>query len=306
MINTVLNSVVSLFLIMLLGVYGRRKNIITIEINNGLIDILLNIALPIMIVSSFIFSFDESIKTNIIKAFIYSFTTYLVMIFVSYALVRPIKDEKRTIVHFANVFSNTGYIGFPVLNAIYGPEGVVYGSIFNMFFVIFVWTYGIMVYKGHMEKKELKEELIKALFNPSIIAVIIGIIIMVFEIQIPGLLLTSINSVGSITGPLSMIVVGAILARVKFIRLLKDWVIYYGLATKLVIIPLILYLISILIRDRSIVANSVIIIASMPSAIMTSILAENYNIEKDFAAVIVLISTLSSILTIPVLVKILM
>lgn len=103
-----------------------------------------------------------------------------------------------------------------------------------------------------------------------------------------------------------MIVVGAILARVKFIRLLKDWVIYYGLATKLVIIPLILYLISILIRDRSIVANSVIIIASMPSAIMTSILAENYNIEKDFAAVIVLISTLSSILTIPVLVKILM
>lgn len=305
MITTVTNAVISLFLIMLVGVYGSKKGIITSEINNGLINILLNIALPFMVITSFMFTFDESIKSNVIKAFYYSLITYFILIALSYILLLPIKGDKKTIIHFANVFTNTGYIGFPVLNTIYGPEGVVYGSMFNMFFVLFLWTYGIGLFKGYMEKDELKKELLKTLLNPSIIAVVIGVIIMVFEISIPTIFFSSIKSVGSITGPLSMIIVGAILSRVKFKNHLKDWTLYYGIMIKLILLPIILYGISIIINDRSIVANSVIIIASMPAAAMTSIFAESYDKEKDFAAIVVLTTTLLSVITIPLLVNIL-
>lgn len=305
MVSTVFNSVISLFLIMIVGVYGSKKGIITFELNNGLINILLNIALPFMVISSFMFTFDESIKSNVVKAFFYSLITYLILITVSYILVLPIKGDKKTIIHFSNVFTNTGYIGFPVLNAIYGPEGVVYGSIFNMFFVLFLWTYGVFLFKGKNEKGELKKEIIKTLSNPSIIAVEIGVGIMVLELKIPDILFTSIKSVGSITGPLSMIIVGAILSKVKFRDHLKDWTLYYGIATKLIILPAVLYIISILINDRSIVPNAVIIIASMPAASMTSIFAESYNKEKDYAAIIVLTTTILSLITIPLLVNIL-
>lgn len=300
----VLRSTLSLFLIMIVGIMGRKRNIITPETNRGMIEVLLRILLPFMIVSSFSFSYNDSIKINVIKAFYFSFIAYLIIIGVSLMLTKPIKDEKRTILHFANVFTNTGYIGFPILNVIYGPEAVIYGSIFNMFFVLFLWSYGIMIFKGKMAKEELKREVFKALLNPSVIAVYIGVIMMVFDLKFPELVAKSITAVGSMNGPLSMIIVGAIFADVDIKSHLKDWTIYYGILMKMVLIPAILCLIAAIINDRSIVTNSIIILASMPSAAMTSIFAENFNFKKDYATIIMVVTTLMSILTIPVLIKV--
>lgn len=301
---TVFYSVISLFLIIVVGVIGSKFRIITSELNDGLIKFLLNITLPFMVVSSFSFSFDSSIKSNVIKGFYYSLIAYIILILISSLLLIPVNGDKKTIIHFASVFTNTGYIGFPVLNAIYGPEGVVYGSIFNMFFVIFVWTYGIMLFKGHIKKEELKKEIITTLINPSIIAVIIGVTIVMTDIKIPQILFRGINSVGNISAPLSMIIIGAIFSNGGFGNSFKDWSLYYGLVIKMVIIPLTLILLSKTV-ESTIVINSIIIIASMPAAIMTSIFAENYNKEKSFALVIVLMTTLLSIFTIPILIKLL-
>jgi predicted permease len=273
--------------------------------NKGLIEILINITLPFMILSSFILTYDDAIKSNIIKTVYFSVVAYIIMMIVSYVLLIPIKNNKKTILHFANVFTNTGYVGFPILNSIYGIEGIVYGSIFNMFFVIFVWTYGIMLFKGNFEKKELKREITKIILNPSIIAVCIGLLLMFFDIQLPGALLFSISNIGSITGPLSMIIIGVILSDVKLKQYIKDWTIYYGTTIKLLIIPLIIFLISLLTREKSIPMNTVIIMSAMPASAMTSILAENYDKEKDYAAVIVSVTTLLSLITVPLLMKLL-
>ncbi len=305
MVNLVLKSVISLFLIMLVGVYGSKRNIITPEVNKSLINILIEIALPFMIFASFVFTYDETIKFNVLKTFIYSPIAYIIIAVVSIILLIPIKDNKRTILHFSNIFTNTGYIGFPILYAMYGAEAVIYGSVFNMFFVIFLWTYGIFLFTGSIDRDNLKKELLKILLNPSILAVALGIIIMIFDIVIPELLLNTIRSVGNITGPLSMIIVGATLAKVEFRKSLKDWSIYYGMATRLVIIPLVIYLVSVIIGDRGIVSNAVIVMSAMPAASMTSILAENYGIEADYAATMVLMTTVFALVTIPFLVKLL-
>lgn len=303
-ISSITESVISLFIIILVGVYASKKNIITQEINKGLTDILIKIALPFMIVSSFMFTYDESIKSNVLATFYLSLAAYAVMAIVSLILLIPVKNDKKTVLHFANVFVNTGYIGFPVLNSIYGYEGVIYGSIFNLYFVIFLWTYGILLYKGKLDKGYLKREIISLLFNPSIIAVIIGIIIMLFNIQIKGALLSSIKSIGNITGPLSMFIIGVILSKVKIKQHINDWTVYYGIIIKLIIIPIITYLISLLLNEMSIAVYSVIIMTAMPASAMTSILAENYNKEKEFAAIIVSATTLISLITVPILIKI--
>lgn len=302
--SAIVDSVFSLFIMILVGVYGSRKKIITSEINKGLIDILIQIGLPFMIVNSFIFTYDDTIKSNVIKTFYYSLIAYIITIIISYLLLLPVKNHKKTILHFANVFTNTGYVGFPILYSIYGEEGIIYGSIFNMFFVIFVWTYGLMLFKGNFERKELKQEIKNILLNPSIIGVFTGIIIMFFDIQLPNALTSSIKSIGNITGPLSMLIIGVILSNIKIRKHLGDWTIYYGIITKLVIIPIIIYFISLLAGDNSKAINTVIIMTAMPASAMTSIFAESFNKEKEYAAVLVSVTTLLSLITVPILLKI--
>ena len=162
-----------------------------------------------------------------------------------------------------------------------------------------------MLYKGKLEKGYLKDEMISLLLNPSIIAVIIGIIIMVFDIKIEGALLHSIKSIGSITGPLSMLIIGVILSNVKIKHHLKDWNVYYGILIKLVIIPAVIYFIFFMTGESSKSVYSVIIMTAMPASAMTSILAEVYDKEKEFAAIIVSATTLISLITVPVLVNLL-
>lgn len=298
-ISVVINGVISLFLIMLLGVYGSKRNIITDEINRGLTEILLKITLPLMIVSSFVFTFDESMEKNITKTFIYAFLTFVIVAIISYLLLIPIKSKKRKILQFANVFSNCGFIGFPIMENIYGFEGVIYTSIFNMYFAIFTWTYGIMIFTGKVTFKEIK----KVLLNPCVIAVYIGVFIMKFNIQIPIVIYSTIKTVGSMTSPLSMIIVGVILSKANIKENLKDWTIYYGSIIKLLVIPILLYLITLIINDNSKVANTMLILSAMPAAAMTSILAENFNKEKEYAAVIVFFTTLISLITFPIILK---
>lgn len=302
----IIESIISLFTIIIVGIYGAKKKIITSQINKGLIDILIQIALPCMILSSFIFTYDDAIKTNVVKTFYYSIAAYILMILSSYLLLIPIKNEKKTILHFANVFVNTGYVGFPILYSIYGNEGIVYGSIFNIFFVILVWTYGVILYKGNLQKNDLKQEIKKILLNPSILAVCAGIILMILNLQLPDALLFSIKSIGNITGPLSMIIIGVIISDVKIKKYIKDWTIYYGVFMKLILIPLIVYLSSFLLDETSKVINTVIIMSAMPASAMTSILADTYHKEKDYAAVIVSATTLLSLISITLLLKIIL
>lgn len=305
-ISVILESIISLFLMIMVGVYASKKKIITEEMNKGLINILIHIALPFMIVSSFIFTYNDTIKDNVIKTFYYSIFAYIIVIIISHFILLPIKKDKKTILHFANVFTNTGYVGFPILHAIYGPEGVIYGSVFNMFFVIFLWTYGIILFKGNFQKKELINEVKKILLNPSIIAVCIGITIMNFEIVLPKALLMGIENIGGMTGPLSMIIIGVILSNVKIKNYLTDWTIYYGIITKLIVIPIIIYLLSLMLGITSKAMNTVIIMNAMPAAAMTAILAENFDKEKEYAAVVVSLTTLLSLITVTGILKIIM
>lgn len=296
-INIVLNKVISLFLIMLIGVYGSKKKIITEEVNKGLTNILINITLPIMVISSFIFDYDEEIKKNVIKAFYYSGITILITTFISYIFLKPVKSDKKFILQFANVFSNCGFVGFPIINSIYGTEGVVYASIFNMFFTIYVWTYGVLLFTGKINKKEI----IKVLKNPSVIAVYLGIFIFTFKINIPGALKSTMDLIGGMTSPLSMIIVGVILTKVDFKKYLKDFNIYYSSSLKLIVLPMVLLGLFRLLKINSIVSNTMVLLTAMPAAAMTSILAENYNNEKEYASMIVFITTLLSLLSFPII-----
>lgn len=297
---TVLNKIISLFLIILIGVYGTRKNIINEEVNKGLRKILLEITLPLLVINSFSFEFNEGMGQNVLISFIYSVAFMVVGAIISYIFLFPFKGEKKKILHFANVFSNCGFIGFPIINSIYGAEGVVYTSIFNMVFTIALWTYGVMIFSDKMSKENIK----KVLLNPAIIAVYLGIPMMLFNIELPPFLIDTTKIVGDMTAPISMIIVGSILSKVKIKDVFKEFSAYYGSLIKLIIIPLVLLGIKKVLNDDSIIINTIIVVQAMPAAAMTSIFAADFNKEKEYSAIIVFITTLLSIITIPIIAKI--
>lgn len=252
-----------------------------------------------MIINSFNFTFQGEMKGNILVAFIYSIAFFIVGIITSYIFLIIIKGEKKKILHFANIFSNCGFIGFPIINSLFGAEGMVYASIFNMIFNIFLWTYGVMIFSNKVSKDSIK----KVLLNPAIIAVYIGVIMMIFNIKLPSFILESTKLVGNMTPPISMIIVGVMLADVKLKDVFKEPTIYYGSIIKLIIIPLNLYFIKLLLKENSTIINTIILIQAMPAAAMTTIFSLDFNKEKEYSAIVVFISTLLSIITIPIVVK---
>lgn len=296
----VLNKIISLFLIILIGVYGTKKNIINEEVNKGLRRILLEITLPLLVINSFSFDFAEGMGKNVFISFIYSIVFIAIGGIISYILLIPMKGEKKKILHFANVFSNCGFIGFPIINSLYGAEGVVYTSIFNMIFTIVIWTYGVMIFSDKISKENIK----KVLVNPAIIAVYIGIPMMLFKIKLPSAILDTTKIVGDMTAPISMIIVGSILSKINIKDVFKEVSVYYGSLIKLVLIPLGLIGIKAVLRDTSNIINTIIIIQAMPAAAMTSIFAADFNKEKEYSAIVVFITTLLSIVTIPIIARI--
>ena len=128
---------------------------------------------------------------------------------------------------------------------------------------------------------------------------------LILKIQLPYPVFDAFKIVGGMTAPISMLIVGNILSNVKVKDLFNDWTIYYGLVIKMGIIPLAIYLFSRLINDRSIVMNTMILLEAMPAAAMTSIFASDFNKNKEYAAVFIFVTTLISIITIPIIAKLL-
>lgn len=303
--TAILNGVLSLFLIMFVGYIARKKQILDETLTKGISQILLNITLPLLIVTSFNFTFTDDIRIKVYKCFIYCFFIFVITALLAKVFFMPIKNkDKNTILQFGIIFSNCGFMAFPIIESILGAEGVLYTSIFNMFFSIFLWTYGVILFTN--TDSESKVDIRKVLKNPSIIAVAIGLILMIFSFRLPSIIEKSFTMVGSMTTPLSMIIIGSILAANKLGNLAKDITIYYGTLIKLIILPLIFTLIAKVFFTIDTLWITLILLIAMPVASMTSIFANNYNRNIDYSAVYVFISTLFSILTIPLLATLLL
>jgi predicted permease len=297
--DVVAKQILSLFLIGIIGFYGRKRNIIDATLTNGLSKLLLEITTPLLIISSFNFKGGSELSGNAMKAFIYGLAIFIVTPIVVKPLLAKVEKRKRNILQFAMVFSNCGYMGIPLTAGVLGEEGVIYASIFNMYFNIFVWTYGVKLFNDTKDIKGIKT----LLKNPGIIAVIIGIVVMIFSIQIPSLLLETMKTVGGLTTPISMLIIGSLLAATDFRGALKDATIYYGSFIKLVLLPTGLFLISALFHENSLVMKTFILMQAMPGGAVTTLFAERFNKEKEYSAIIVSFSTLISMITIPIVIK---
>lgn len=296
--SKVIGQVLILFFMMIIGYISRKSNVIKENMNKELSEILLKVTLPCLIISSFNISYSKDIASNAFKLLLYSAVIHVGLFFISNIFYYKYPNSIKSVLRYGTVFSNCGYMGIPMIESIYGKSGVFYTSIFNIPFNILIWVLGVYLFLGKSDLKTLK----KAIINPGLIATILGFGIFIFSIKIPTVIIKSFESVGSMTTPLSMIIIGSMIAQIPIKELFLSKDIYYFSFVRLIFVPIIILYILKFFKATDMILGIPVLITAMPAAANTAVFAEIYGGDVTIASKCVLISTLISIITIPIII----
>lgn len=302
--NIVLEQVLVLFLTILIGFIAKKKNMITSEVSQKLSELLLFVTMPFMIIVSFHVEFSSDMLRSAGIVFVLGVGTHLFSIILGKVLFYKLPDKINKVMRFSAIFSNCAFMGFPIIDGLFGREGIFLSSIYIAVFHIFIWTYGIGLFAGKIDIKQ-PSQILKAIINPGIISVAIGLLIFVLQIRLPVPIYRTLSMVGSMTTPVSMLIVGALLADADFRKVMFKWHLYYGVFVRLLLIPIIALLVLRLFDISPLIMGITVVLTAMPVAVNTAIFAEKHGGDAPLASQYIAMSTALSIVTIPLIVLLL-
>lgn len=304
-INVITNQLILLFLIICLGYILYKIKLMNDDFDKQLTKLLLNVTMPCMVVASVLKveekeSFSVVITLLLTALVLYAFLMPVIGFIIS-KLIR-VKKKQTGLYVFMTTFSNIGFMGFPVINAVYGQKGLFYAAIFNLVFNLMVYSIGVsMINMGTDRKEKLS---LKKLCNPGVILSLLAIIIYFIPVKCPVIISDAVEMVGNITSPAAMLLIGAALAKLDVKSIFNDIRAYPYALIKQVALPLLLYIpIKMIFKDPTMLGVVLILIA-MPIANTAVLYATEYDGDEENAARNVFITTVMSLFTIPLVLNI--
>lgn len=298
---SILNSLAMIFIMIIPGMVLKRKHILDEHKTKGLTSIVVNLTWPCLVIDAMQISYTPAIFKNIVYVFIIVTSMFLIAFIVGKILgkILKINKNKNHLITFMLIFGNTGFIGIPVINALYGKTATFYASVVEMINDVFIFTIGIMLIQLSAERATKIKP--KEFLSPGIFGAVLGFILFMTSTKLPGFLGDSISIIGAATTPISMIVIGSQLAEIKFKELISDKFVYITSFVRLIIIPIIATLfIWVILGDHSLIAKVVIIGFSMPVTACATIFTQQYDGDVVFATKSILLSTVICLATIPI------
>ena len=283
-------QVFELFILILCGVVIGKIKMVNEEGKGMLSNLLIYFVVPFMIINSYMSGYNAEILKNMGRMLFYSILTICIGMALSIGITFLMKKEVRGIMRFATTFSNAAYMGFPLIQAMYGSEGVLYASVYVTVFNILLWTVGIVYVSESMSFKELLKKIVTC---PPII--------FLARIPVADVLKDTFNVVGGMNTPLSMIITGITISQFPLLSILKDKRVYFTVILRMFIIPVICTMVMYLIHARGMVAVITIILEACPCAAITTLFAIKFGHDQKLAVGAVTLSTLISIITLPCL-----
>lgn len=301
-IQVVLMQMIQLFLVIGLGYFLFKMKILDVELNKRLTTLLLTVTTPALIISSVLSTTEYLLFTDILFVFLVGIIVYIVLPILGFILVKimriPLPQQGLYI--FMTVFSNIGFMGFPVMKAIFGNDAVFYTAIFNMLFNLLVFSVGTGI-MGYGTGRKMKFNP-KDLLSPGVIASLVALVIYMAKIQFPDVISSTVTMIGDITTPIAMLIIGSTLANIPLKEVFSELRIYPYTLIKQVIIPILAYPILRLFIQDPLILGVTLIMISMPVANSAVLFATEYDGDVSLAAKAVFMTTLLSIVTIPLIV----
>lgn len=297
----VIKEVIILLVLMLIGIASIKLRIMTVELYEGLGKFTISIALPALIFRTIttlggrdvILSSIESVAISVILIAINFGVGILV------AKLSGLRGVKADTHISATAIGNLGYIGLPIVSALYNSQGLLVVSIYMIFDVMLNWTIGINMMDQNKDKSP--EEIFMSLVTPLNVTLLISIVLLLLNVTPSGLIFDTIAGIGSTTKYLSIIYLGAKLVTVNFKGAHKEISIYLHILFKLIAFPVIVYLLGLNFIDPIILKTFVIIMA-LPTTTSFPVFANSKGGDEDYSVKITFVGTLVSLITIPLVV----
>ncbi len=313
-ISLLLISVLTLFLYMLAGFALKSLGIAGEGFCGSLSAYVINIAQGAMFIHGFLTELDMSVLKGMLAVCLLAFVAHLIFYAAARGLYVSAPDGLRRVLRFASVFSNAGFMGIPVISQVFGERYVIYASIYVVWFNVFAFSVGRMIYtddKSYISPK-------KMLLNPAVIPILVGLVL--YLTGVGGLVERTVGGEGAAAAavtlvydalsvlkgtvaPLSMAVVGARLADISLSTCFKDKYLYRFLAVRHLAFPVLMWGLMRALQAAGIIGADItavlLILCSTPAAAFTTMFAELYGGEAAYSGKLVAVSTLCSVVTMP-------
>lgn len=303
-ISVILSQMIQLFLILSLGYFLFKIDLFNKDMNRRITRLLLDVTLPATILNSVLSQTQRPSGNSVWMAFLIAGIMYLVLPVISYLLVKilHLPKEDQGMYLFMSTYGNVGFMGFPVIQAVFGADSVFYTAIFNIIFNMSCFSLGIiMIHYGSSEKSEKITLNWRALISPSTISSLAAVLIYVLDIHFPDIICSTVKSVGNVTTPLAMMLIGSTLATMNLREIFGDWHVYPFAVIRQFLLPLLLWpLLEKLIADPWLLGITFVLFI-MPSANTCVLFATKYHRNEQLAAKTVFITTFLSMVTVPLL-----
>lgn len=286
-----------LFLLTGIGIVIRKSKLLPEDAQGMLTDLILYVILPCNIALSFRIELNRELLQNLGIGFLVAWIVQAIAWGLSRVLYNKYPEPAKRVLQYATVCSNGGFMGNPIAESVFGATGLMYASIFLIPQRIVMWSAGVTLFTEAPDKKTLVK---KVLTHPCIIAVFVGLIFMIFHPTLPEFVEKTASSLGSCTTPLSMLMVGMILADVTDIRSMFSWDVIRYTIIRLVILPGIIFIGCRIAGIDGLVTGVAVLLTAMPAACMTTILAAKYHGDSMFASKCVVFSTAMTLVSLPV------
>ena len=297
----IIEKIIYIGIIVLIGFLCEKTGFVK-NITNSVSGIIKNITLPCLIITSVTANaLDASKAKNAALIIGIGLCAIIIMMVIGNYTGKALKLDtgKRGIQIAMGSFGNVAFLGYPLINALLGPEGLLYAVFYNFANDGLLWSFGLSAISGEKGLKKLKNML-----NLCTMAFVVGIVMLLFGIKFPGVLKDSLTTVGSATTPLSLLFIGATMARADVLSALKRPAVYSLTFVKMVFMPLVLIGILSLFPTgfmNHVAMTALILQVAMPAQTMVAILAKEYDLDEKYAVEVIFITTIFALVSLPVI-----
>lgn len=305
-INIILYQILILSILVITGIIGSKAGIISVSSKDFLAKIIFNITLPSMLLTNFSrIELTPRLLSNSLLFLLLSAFVLLFMLFAGWLTTKifRMKPGEAGIFKIHSMLGNIIYLGFPVIFALFGKEGLLYASIFTLVSNFLMWTVGVLtITRG---KSISVKESIKHILNPNTIAIMAGFVLFLASVKLPKFVLDSIGGLGGTNTYLSMLYIGAVLYFASVRKILANKLVYILSFNRLILVPMVILGLFIVINELlpvridPIVISVLVMQSAMPCMVNVVIMINILGEDDSLATANVFVTTLLSILTLP-------
>lgn len=296
--TSIISQMAVLFLVLTLGYISNKAKILNADSNKLLSRLVLNISMPCTILSSVMSGAVTATGSEAMTFMLYALASFAVIYAIAWPIPRLIRSPREDfgLIRFLLAFGNIAFMGYPIIQAIYGEGALFYVTLLNIPFNLLLFSVGIILTSGKKEKMN-----VKLFLTPTLFASLISVLIFAFHIAMPKIIVDTASLVGHITTPGAMLVIGSTLAEIPFREVFGERRIYPLVFLKLIVIPVAVWLILRLFVTDPQILGVLTVEAAMPTATAATMLSLQYGGNDKLASKGVFLMTLFSVATIPLL-----